>query len=459
MWKAITSFFPGGQTSTGNVSSGKFTSAVPSAYTLPVIPKMGSIQSANIKEGVNYAEPSNEEVYNLRISKPKFNAGDENPFFVNIPAKKYKVFVSDDPDVKPSEEVKDSTLRFYGSSAQNIYKKAKTYKASAKVKHNALFKKAQTNYYTRATQKVKEAGEQLSQKMQEKTKLETSFRSEIENLNTALNEQLTNLDQAQKKIMPATRFTRSRAMTNAEQKTEIRRIRQRITSYTEEAQALQKRMSQVSGLPADIQTALQEFMERNKKASALLDSISPPANEAVKRSNISNAGIAKLQASAAMNKERRNSKAGTAGVSNKGKEYFRKLMTQKPALPSENILGSAKESEEILARVAANRAKREAAAGQQPVTGANATTAPPPIQIPANTSQSTGFTPKGPTRKAKATVLPPIVPGRNASVPQPRAAQPPPAPAQNNSPWLGGGSRKRKHARSAKRKTGKSRKY
>ncbi len=480
MWKAITSFLPGATTTPSVPPAKSFTSAAAAgpasvnsksaASSTSASVKLPSVSlpsfTGNLKQNVNYTDPKDEETYNLKISKPKFNAGNSNPFFVNVPAKKYKVLVSDDPSVAPTEEITNSTLRFYGASAENVYKKAKTYKTSAKSKHNALFGKAQANYRTRITEKTQKASKNRNLLLKQREKQEAAFRSEIKKINKDLNELLTRLDFAKAKTIPATMTRKSRQMTNSEQARELRTIKQRIEDIPRQIESLQKEIAKVSGLPADIQTSLDGILKATKHASQLVRSgpVAPanikletkPANRNRLRAAASGAAgtpLPKQPTPTGKNSPRSTSsieagfgasaaaakfKQGISGAKAKNTKAANAVPGASFLNPSDRVIPPVNAS--VAGRAAEAQAFVEGASGKK--VGTNATNPPPPIRKPNEQVESpTGDTPM-------ASVGTPVQ-ANTAAVPNPKAAQPPPAP---NSPWLGGTRRKQKKGKKASRK-------
>ena len=477
MWKAITSFLPGGETSTskpaGTFTSVAATSAGLPAQAAPLLKNMKKVNkpvsgsagislptfSTNLKQGVNYADPSNEEEYALKISKPKFNAGDPNPFFVNVPAKKYKVLISDDSETLPTEEITNSTLRFYGSSAENVVKKARTYRKSAKAKHNTLFEKAKTNYTIRGTKKQMNEKKARNAAFKQREAQEMVFRSKIQKANQELSSYLTELGYAKKKIIPATAFKKAEIMTNDKQKRELKRIGMLIGQVTNDLEGLQVEIGKVSGLPPDILTSLQGVLAESKKAASETSTFteisaqnrnrlrrasetgkipSPPSSSSGSPTSTSSITAGFGPSSAAV------STSAGSSLSNANKNKIRQR-----AIEFQNKLKAGEAARKAAA------AAPGAGAGNAAAPGAASTVPPPPIQIPtAGTGGTGGLTPN----LAMATNSP----ASTAAVPQPQGAAPPPAP---NSPWLGGGSRKRRkqqkkrYAHTAKRKASKSRKH
>ena len=292
-------------------------------------------------------------------------------------------------------------------------------------------------------------------------------------------------------------------MTDDEQKRQINTIKELINQVNKDLEGLQTEMGKVSGLPTDIQTALQGVLGESKKAAEIVASVpvvdpgkinlslgTKPENRNVLRKAAAagpsqgavtalsqgknsspksttstssvTAGFAGTAAAAAKlaGKARRSSGAagsasGAAGsaVGPKREAAFREIMSKKAPSPPQSALNGAKEAEALLARASA--------AG----IGAAASVPPPPIKAPVVVGTPSGNSSglASPPEDSPVPVPPAQGTATTAAVPPTQGAAPPPAP---NSPWLGGGgSRKRRkqqkkrHARSAKRKTGKSRKY
>lgn len=526
MWKAITSFLPGGKSSTSK-PAGTFTSAAASSAGLPAqaAPLLKNMKnkkantassistgskfpsfSSNLKQGVNYADPSDEEVYDLKISKPKFNAGDPNPFFVNVPAKKYKVLVSDDLEVKPTEEITNSTLRFYGSSAENVYKKAKTYKTSAKSKHNTLFQKAQANHRARVIKNITNKNKARLNATKKSDLQIQKFRQSLQKYTKELNEFLKLHAYAKQGIIPGTAFKKSTNMTPEVQRKEIKRLEALIQGAIIGIEEVRKEMEKVENLPIDVRVSLENALSQSKKAADIAKaenvttSLNNPMIKQAAVSSTQGKGLAPNRSKqlkntlAAFGSPRRpsagrerspsgNSRASAAGTgasaaagtgaAGADTSFLNPLGKPKPIATNPN---SIKEAEALLRARGINveaLGTGTPAGMASPSTNGNET--PTGFaRSPGGTLTQVGETGAGASAAAAARAVaaagvnasnppPPIkIPAAgeavNASVPKPVAAAAPPAPAQ------GGGSRKRRNqkkrkARTAKRRAGKSRKH